>query len=613
MKMRISQVLIFAVTLMTIGGCLKDTPPTLNEDEAIVSEVVSIENAKRAWDANVSTQIVFRDGIETATLHWDRAVQTQFRGEEDIVLVPFDLEGLEDVGQRGQLFVVFYHHPDASMILMRIWGYYAPDYQADFMPPLQVQDFTGYIFNVASNGEPFNIFNIERGSVIGFFQTGRPIEGVVGENVVSFRCDDFYAEVADTPSSPRWYCCNVMIRACCCPNPSGSGNGSGNGSGGGLGAFFSSIVNAIRDSPGSGDGPSTFTSIFWPSFGSNPSGGDGGGTGGGNRLEDFFNADIFAQAPDPARVEAIEKFRAENCPTLSTNVLFGIVSPFCFDEPDSFDECAQWSMLRWLEAQTGLADGQLGTDDVLACGLNSLIVASYQVEPDLTEQFIRFINENITEDGFRDAVTSMATVCLNSPVGIETCLDIKMADFEVTEFIDFIDGIQEIQQPIGAVVRANRPLCPRMFQFSDVLNDHGKISAGISNVTIGLMIPNAQGQRAEVPYTFGHVYFATERGITENCLDSPADIAASSFMDLINGVGDRIASGLGHPGGVRFTVASELFRNFKRRLRTDCVPHQSRNFYSVVDVVSLESRNTRREQEGTIFLNFAVLFGALCN
>ncbi|MBX2928108.1 MAG: hypothetical protein KF852_09760 [Saprospiraceae bacterium] len=51
----------------------------------------------------------------------------------------------------------------------------------------------------------------------------------------------------------------------------------------------------------------------------------------------------------------VEQFRNNQGIGLPVTVLMLTISPYCFDEPESFDECALWSMLIWVNQQANLS------------------------------------------------------------------------------------------------------------------------------------------------------------------------------------------------------------------------------------------------------------------
>jgi len=275
--------------------------------------------------------------------------------------------------------MVFYNHPESHLVSLRFFGYYSPNQTATSPQIFDNQNFTGYLFSLTRKGYPSNILQLKNGNIIGYESGGAPSNDLGGnENSVDFRCDDDLDEWTETVDGSSAinsiFCCNFLIKRCCCPSAAGGNNGGG----GFVSNLFNGIGDIIRTFFGGdipeGNPPPII--IDWPSFGAPPVG-DMGGIGGagasntGGRLSDYFNTNIFnLQAPNPHLVGMVEDFRSTYCGSLSTTQLFGIINPACFEEPESFNECASWSMFNWLQSQVVLSPQQIAlleADEDLVC------------------------------------------------------------------------------------------------------------------------------------------------------------------------------------------------------------------------------------------------------
>lgn len=364
-------VIALCLSIASMPSCKKDTPLPLDANESSsFDNTLSIEKAKAVWQANAANSVGFRDESTEIVPLWTHAIETKFRGTEPIIIVPFQHDSLSNTDGRGRIVMVFYNHPESNLVSIRFLGYYSPGRTAESPQVFDIHNFTGYLFGLTRRGYPFNILEVRNGSIIRVEAGGYPSNDFGhDDNNVDFRC-----EVLDEPSE-NILCCNFFTDRCCsCPTIPGSDGGWG-----GLGNFFSWLGGTLNTIIGEGgtNPPSPILTANWPTFGALPTGDIGNGGGGignsntGIRLSDYFSISIFnLQAPNPQLVGMVEEFRSTHCGSLSTNQLFGVINPACFEEPEAFDECASWSMLNWFQSHVVLSPPQIAlleSDEDLVC------------------------------------------------------------------------------------------------------------------------------------------------------------------------------------------------------------------------------------------------------
>ncbi|MBX2929411.1 MAG: hypothetical protein KF852_16390, partial [Saprospiraceae bacterium] len=189
MKNRI--LLLIAFALLALAGCEKDRLTDLDApDQDFSTGKLTVQQAKKWWDSNKPIENRSEDGPNPTPI-WDQAVATKYRGVEDIVLVPFDWGDLLDLEERGRVLMVIFTEPQTQQIRVRWLGYYASS--ANYSHSLwqyNVNDFTGYFFEITAGGQIANILNIQNGVISEYHPGNIESAGSNGDvNAVEFRCD----------------------------------------------------------------------------------------------------------------------------------------------------------------------------------------------------------------------------------------------------------------------------------------------------------------------------------------------------------------------------------------------------------------------------------------
>lgn len=262
-------------------------------------------------------------------------------------MVPVNWGDVMDLRGRGKVMLSIYRDDATGGLSARWLGYYAP---AETYPmPLSqynVNTFTGYFFEITSDGYLANILQITNGIITGYHPGANSV--AEGDNL-DFRCDGFLGI--------NWCCFWPFDTSCCLRCPRFGQNfwelvGDVAADVGGFIKRVFSNGNGGEPDPNFIPGVFHFSpfSNFGHHFGHSET---GGGVSTGSQLNQYFSNQIFNQTYDPVKAQLIEQFKSDRGITLPSYVLMAMVSPYCFDEPESFDECAWWSMTNWINENAG--------------------------------------------------------------------------------------------------------------------------------------------------------------------------------------------------------------------------------------------------------------------
>ncbi|MBX2928911.1 MAG: hypothetical protein KF852_13835 [Saprospiraceae bacterium] len=316
--------------------------------------------------------------------------------------MPFDWGDFLDLEVRGRVLMVIFTEPQTQQIRVRWLGYYAPS--ANYSHSLwqyDVNDFTGYFFEITEGGQIANILNIQNGVISGYHSGNFESAGSNGDvNGIEFRCND--------AGFINWCCFWPFNTSCCpqrCPRFGPDIFEELGDMIGGIGGFIAGIFGGIFNG-GQGEGdpdpnfvPGVFNFSPFGNFGHN-FGGETNGPGTVPNLNGYFNNQIFNQTYDPARAQLVEQLRNNQGIDLPVTVLMLTISPYCFDEPESFDECALWSMANWIDERVNIGERRNfieGKPKIIESVIRLMLVAD---ESGFASEEIEYlVNEWIDNDG----------------------------------------------------------------------------------------------------------------------------------------------------------------------------------------------------------------------
>ncbi|HRD82027.1 MAG TPA: hypothetical protein PLL53_14815, partial [Saprospiraceae bacterium] len=371
---------LLAAVLIGLGGCRKDVMNDIDSIEPTPTTVnLTVDKAKNWWDTN--GPLDFRTDGDSIYPLWDLAFQTQFRGDENFVMVPFEWGNTVDFEGRGRVMLALYEHTPTGQIHAKWMGYYASE--ADYPRPMSqfnVNDFTGYFFEVNKYGYLSNIIRVNNGIIDGYSRGGYATDSLRTSETIEFRCDEEEEEDAGYNASSHMesgtsWCCWWPLRWLCCPERCPTAGGAsdisrdarrrfGNGrTGGGSGSGSGTeTYNYDRTYPYIGRLWNFGTGISLSDIVTDPGLNNGGG------LNQYFNNQIFQMTPDQMRL--LEGFRQRNNSSMPMQLLLLVVNPDCLAGPEmwdvpeggnpeeGFDRCVYDSMLDWLDARAELTEAQ---------------------------------------------------------------------------------------------------------------------------------------------------------------------------------------------------------------------------------------------------------------
>lgn len=262
-------------------------------------------------------------------------------------------------------------------------GYYATenDYPRQ-LEGFDVSDFTGYFFQIDHCGKHSNFIKIQNGLVIKRYLADGDFNDLDFRGGGNGRCPS--AAGGNSRKPPRRWISPGSVAT----NGDDSDGGDNTQSGGDI------------EGGGSIIGPNT--SVYWSgfgNFGSNNFGG-GGTAGTGSTLSQYFNNQIFNQTHDPAKVQLIEQFKTNQGINLPISLLMLIINAYCFDEPESFDDCALWSMVNWIDENIDLGERRTlieGNPEMIESIIRLMLMAD---ESGLSSEDAKYVVERwIDNDG----------------------------------------------------------------------------------------------------------------------------------------------------------------------------------------------------------------------
>lgn len=460
---------LLAAVLIGLGGCRKDVMNDIDSIEPTPTMVnLTVDKAKNWWDTN--GPLDFRTDGDSIYPLWDLAFQTQFRGDENIVMIPFEWGDTVDFEGRGRIMLALYHHTPSGQIHAKWFGYYASE--EDYPRPMSqfnVNDFTGYFFEVNKYGYLSNIIRINNGVIDGYSRGGYATDSLRTSETVEFRCDEEEEEDAGYNASSHMesgtsWCCWWPLRWLCCPERCPTAGGAsdisrdarrrfGNGrTGGGSGSDSGTeTYNYDRTYP--------YIGRFW-NFGPGINLSDivtGPGLNNGGGLNQYFNNQIFQMTPDQMRL--LEGFRQRTNSSVPMQLLLLVVDPNCLAGPEmwdvpeggnpeeGFDRCVYDSMLDWLDARAELTAsqryelqsdfGKLERLVILAAGLQ---LKQYEIQyllanPSFAVTLQNFVNAENNTNEAKAAASIFLTMkqgnMLNAPTGAGMIFTQKFALFQM--------------------------------------------------------------------------------------------------------------------------------------------------------------------------------------
>ncbi|MBX2927940.1 MAG: DUF3289 family protein [Saprospiraceae bacterium] len=351
MKNRI--LLLIAFALLALAGCEKDLLTDVDTpDNGLSSKTLTVQQAKKWWDSR--KYVTFRsdeDDILTSnnvTPLWGYAIESRYKGEQDIVLVPFKWNNkLIHLGNRGSINLVIYYDHGLERFATRIMGIIAAESYDRPRSQFSVNDFTGYIFQIDESGDVPWIIQTQNGRMT------RQARNDLNGEAIDFR----------DPDPSRCYSFSRGFLGRLLRDFTSFFEG--------IGEFVTSAIldcyeeedQAGGGTDGSDDGPD------WPDFGNfgvvNP--GPPGDTGpqSGGSFNQYFNNQIFHWTAEHAQL--LEQFRVRNNISLPIHVLMLVVNPSCFANPEMsdvpedggedamYDQCVFWSMVNWVNERASLS------------------------------------------------------------------------------------------------------------------------------------------------------------------------------------------------------------------------------------------------------------------
>ncbi len=276
-----------------------------------IQEARAIFNSKKAIER---TDTIHIQGMEPL---WDAAINSKYKGQFDILIVPVALDSNRLPGAGANL--IFFRNQDSLMDYRMLIHVPRSDYWNSTGHRLNLQTFTGGVLIVAPNGQ------INRSS---FFENGVFIETGSGSGIL-----------ADESDWPWWW---PWLDPC--PNPNGSGGGGSSEFWDNLGNILSNIWDFLHAGSGSEGGlgnEDAFTDWtnyvigFGNIYGGVSSGHNAsGGNGSSGSLNNYFNLDLFT-GMERKNAQMINQFKEKYCLSTSSTIIFDKIKAGCGFSDDS--------------------------------------------------------------------------------------------------------------------------------------------------------------------------------------------------------------------------------------------------------------------------------------